>query len=970
MTTDPTRIQSSEQSNPSDKTADFSADTPNMSKSSPTQSDTRAETGSDATGAFDPQATRQESPDRADATANFTSGPVGRRASAVLQTSLGGYEILGELGRGGMGVVYKAHQRGLNRTVALKMVLAGGHASEDQLKRFLIEARAVAHLQHQNIVQVFDIGENEGLPFFSLEYVDGEPLSRKLAKQPQPPKEAAELLAIIAKTMQYAHDNKILHRDLKPANILLTSSGVPKIADFGLAKQIEDSDEDGATRTGTVIGTPSYMAPEQARGDTHNIGPATDQYSLGAMLYEMLTGKPPFAAARQVDTIMQVVKNEPIPPRHLVEKIPADLETICLKALQKDIGKRYASCGEFAADLDRFLRGEPIIARPVGQVERAIRWCKRNPVVASLSATAIALLLFVAVGASLAAITLNRKNGELAIQTKKAKQSEEAAKRSAEAEKKQAQIAKEKEAEAKKQEGIARENERKAKEQEGIAKENEKKAIEQKAKTDEQAVNLRDYVQKFLTSANNMDDIDAPQLRPYKTALLNLALESSEKVVEQLKDDESKQAIPTRMNINLQLARAYRAREEGEKALNAIDALLEIGEKRILIQKGADAARHNLMLFLLDKSSLKLEFGREMTTSLELAKRANQIALETLANPKDNGPPEHAGKAKAYLAKYYVASTYVTLGQTRYRMGDPVAATIAFQESLRIRKELLASLDTDKEFQAEAPAKKEALIRDLSDNSRSALAVGSALFRSEKYEEADSYLNLALESAQKGLAARPRSASARLNLIGVEGLRAEFLAQSGKTEEAFEMFEHAAKLADEAVEFDPDGSRVRRDASVAYYRLGQWREELGKGEASEVIKKSLAIREDLAKKEPNSGKRKLELAIVLGRAGDYDRIDNITQEFLASGNPDAELLVDLSRSLAQASKHAPEERKSEFRNKALGLIRRAVDQKFLDHVYLEKEIDFKPLWELPEFKAITAEIRASPPATEANAAPK
>ncbi len=969
MTTDPTRIQPDEQTPPSDKTADFSTNTPDVTKSPQTQSDTRAETGSNATGAFDPLATRQESEDRSNATANFTSGPVGRRVSAVLQTSLGGYEIMGELGRGGMGVVYKAHQRGLNRIVALKMVLAGGHASEDQLKRFLIEARAVAHLQHQNIVQVFDIGENEGLPFFSLEYVDGDPLSKKLAKQPQPPKEAAELLATIAKAMQYAHDNNILHRDLKPANILLTSAGVPKIADFGLAKQIEDADDGSATRTGTVIGTPSYMAPEQARGDTHIIGPATDQYALGAMLYEMLTGKPPFAAARQVDTILQVIKNEPIPPRQLVEKTPLDLETICLKALQKDIAKRYANCGEFAEDLGRFLRNEPILARPVGRVERAIRWCRRNPVVASLSATAIALLLFVAVGASLAAFTLSKKNAELAIQTEKANRSAEAEKKSADAEKKQAQIARENEAEARKQEGIAKENEKRAKDQEKIAKENETKAIEQKAKTDEQALNLRDYVQKFLTSANNMDDIDAPQLRSYKTALLNLALESSEKAVEQLKDDQSKQAIPTRMGINMQLARAYRAREEGEKALKAIDDLLKLGEERVVIQNGADAARHNLMLFLLDKASLKLEFGREMNTSLELAKRANQIAVETLAIPKDNGAKEKAGKAKAYMAKYHVATTYVTLGQIYYRMGNPAAAADAFLESLRIRRDLLASLDTDQEFQAEDKAKKDAVIKDLADNSRSALAVGSALFRSGKYEEAETYLNLALETAQKGLAARPRSASARLNVIGVEGLRAEFLAQSGKAEEALAMFEHAAKLADDAVEFDPDGSRVRRDASVAYYRLGQWREELGKPESSEMIKKSLAIREDLAKKEPNSVKRKLEFAMVLGREGEFEKIDSLSQEFLASGNADGELLVDLARSIAQASKHAPENRRPEFLAKAIAMIKRAADQKFRDLVYLEKEIDFKPLWELPEFKAITAEIREAQQAVDAHPAP-
>lgn len=963
MPSDQTRVQPEGPTPGSDQTAAFSVDTPPATKSPATQSDTKSETNDNATGAWAHQGTRAESPENSNATANFTSGPVGRRASAVLQTSLGGYEIMGELGRGGMGVVYKAHQRGLNRTVALKMVLAGGHASEDQLKRFLIEARAVAHLQHPNIVQVFDIGENDGLPFFSLEFVDGQPLSRKLAKQPQPPKEAAAIMVVIAKAMQYAHDNKILHRDLKPANILLTSAGVPKIADFGLAKQIEDNDEEGATRTGTVIGTPSYMAPEQARGDTHVIGPSTDQYALGAMLYEMLTGRPPFAAARQVDTILQVIKNEPIPPRQLEERIPADLETICLKALQKDIGKRYESCGEFAADLERFLRGEPIHARPVSNVERGIRWCKRNPLVAGLSAVAVASLVVVTCVSTWSAMTLSAKNTKLAEETARANLN-------AENEKKQAAIAKAKEAEARRLEGIAKENEKRAKEQETIAKLNEQKAIEQKKKTDEQADNLKKYMQNFLTESSMMDDIEAPQLRPFKKKLLDLSLASSEMVVEQLKNDNSLQAVPTRMGINQQLARVYRSRDEGEKAVKAIDDLITLGEERVRIQNGADASRHNLLQFLQEMALLKLEFGRELSKSLELAKRANQIAVEVLASPRDNGPPEHKGKAAPYMAKYYVAATLMTLGQTYYRMGDPIAASQSFKEALRLREETLASLDSDPVFLKETPQRQELVRRDLSDNSRSALAVGSALFRSGKFEEAEPYLDTAFQMVKRAIEARPRSPLARLNYFTVAAMRAEFKAQAGKSEEAIEMLEEAARFANEAVDFDPDGARVLRDASVAYYRLGQWREELGRPEAEVMVKKAVAIKEGLLNKEPNSVKRKLELAMVLGRAGEYEKCNLLAQELLASGKPDVEMLVDLARTIAQASKHAPEDRKAEFLAKALDMVRRAKDQGFKDLVYLEKEIDFKPLWELPEFKAILAEIRTAPSSIEESAPPK
>jgi eukaryotic-like serine/threonine-protein kinase len=313
-----------------------------------------------------------------DATVDFNPEQ-SRVSKAGRVTKIGGYEILSELGRGGMGVVYKAYQRGLDRTVALKMVLSGAHASEEQLRRFILEAKAVGHLQHPNIVQVFDIGDSNGLPFFSLEFVDGSTLTKLLAAQPQLPTFAATLAEKLARAMAYAHERGILHRDLKPANVLMTKNGTPKIADFGLAKQIAETSDSSSTRTGTIMGTPSYMAPEQARGDTQAIGSAADQYSIGAILYEMLTGRPPFVSANPMDTIMQVIREEPIPPRLLATKTPIDLETICLKSLQKDIGARYRDCLELAEDLHRFTRGEPIQARPVGHAERLWRWCKRNP---------------------------------------------------------------------------------------------------------------------------------------------------------------------------------------------------------------------------------------------------------------------------------------------------------------------------------------------------------------------------------------------------------------------------------------------------------------------------------------------------------------------------------------------------------------------------------------------------------------
>jgi WD40 repeat protein len=302
-------------------------------------------------------------------------------ASPTVWPAVPGYEILGELGRGGMGVVYKARQVAANRLVALKMILAGSHAGLEDLDRFRTEAEAIARLQHANIVQIYEVGEHGGLPFFSLEFCPGGSLDKKLAGTPLPPPEAARLVETLARAVQAAHDRHVVHRDLKPANVLLGANDTPKITDFGLAKKLDGV---GHTGTGAVLGTPSYMAPEQAGGKTKEIGPAADVYALGTILYELLTGRPPFRAATRLDTILQVLANEPVAVRRLQPKVPRDLETICHKCLEKEPKKRFASATNLAADLERFLKGEPIQARPVRRVERAVKWIKRRPAQAAM----------------------------------------------------------------------------------------------------------------------------------------------------------------------------------------------------------------------------------------------------------------------------------------------------------------------------------------------------------------------------------------------------------------------------------------------------------------------------------------------------------------------------------------------------------------------------------------------------------
>jgi len=327
-----------------------------------------------------------------------------------------GYEITEEIGRGGMGVVYKARQQGLDRWVALKMVLAGAHAGRTERQRFRAEAEAAARLQHPNIVQVHDIGEHDGRPYLALEYVAGGSLAQHLSGQPLSTRSAAMMVETLARAMHYAHQQGVIHRDLKPANILLAGvsvarkepepasspitnhwspTTVPKITDFGLAKRLGAAE---LTCSGAILGTPSYIAPEQVEGRAKRVGPGADVYALGAILYELLTGRPPFQGATPLETLEQVRVQEPVAPRRLQPKVPHDLEVICLKCLEKEPRRRYASAADLGDDLKRFLDGVPIRARPVSTTEYVVKWVRRRPAVAMLTAAVVAVSMAGVVG--------------------------------------------------------------------------------------------------------------------------------------------------------------------------------------------------------------------------------------------------------------------------------------------------------------------------------------------------------------------------------------------------------------------------------------------------------------------------------------------------------------------------------------------------------------------------------------------
>ncbi len=299
----------------------------------------------------------------------------------------GDYELVHEIARGGMGVVYKARQVTLNRIVAVKMILGGQIAGPEDVQRFHTEAEAAAQLDHPGIVPIYEVGEQDGQHYFSMGFVEGQSLAKLVAEGPLEPHAAAQMVKTVAEAVQYAHDKGVIHRDLKPGNILLDKDGNPRVTDFGLAKLTESGSD--LTGTGQILGTPSYMPPEQAAAQVSAVGRLSDVYSLGAILYCLLTGRPPFQAASPLETLLQVQKQEPVPPRQLNPNLPLDLDTIVLKCLDKSPSRRYASARALGEELNRYLEGRPILARRVSRAERFWRWCKREPVVAGLSAAVL-----------------------------------------------------------------------------------------------------------------------------------------------------------------------------------------------------------------------------------------------------------------------------------------------------------------------------------------------------------------------------------------------------------------------------------------------------------------------------------------------------------------------------------------------------------------------------------------------------
>jgi formylglycine-generating enzyme required for sulfatase activity/tRNA A-37 threonylcarbamoyl transferase component Bud32 len=563
--------------------------------------------------------------------------------------TVAGYVLLEQIGRGGMGVVYKARQEGLNRIVAIKTILAGADAGDDDLERFRAEAEAVARLRHENIVQIYQVGTlDEGgtrVPFMALEYIDGGGLDKQIAGTPWAPRKAAELIETLARAIHSAHQAEIVHRDLKPANVLLTASGTPKVTDFGLAKRL-DADA-GRTRSGSILGTPSYMAPEQARGDIGAIGPATDVYALGAILYELLTGRAPFKSPTVWDTVQQVIEQPPVPPTQFQGNAPRDLETICLKCLAKEPAHRYPSAAALADDVRLFLDGKAIHARPAGGMEKAWRWCRRNPWLASTAAAAVIALIS---GTAISSYFAVRAGDNARMAADKAQQAEANA-------------------------AVADANARQAEANAAAADENARRANRLAA----YAARQRDLsLESFNTLLTEVQErlADTPAMRQIRDRLVETAVRGLDRLAEAGPVDVG--ADRGLADARLRLAQSFErlgnsgaARKEYEAALAAFDAIARA-------QPGDLGATVLVAAVRSDLSGL-------IAVSDPAAARSHARAAAAALGPRPGSP----------AARAVLATVCLRLGRFLQEDGDRVGAERELRRGLTLREELSASTPDD-----------------------------------------------------------------------------------------------------------------------------------------------------------------------------------------------------------------------------------------------------------------------------------
>lgn len=870
---------------------------------------------------------------RPDATIDFEAKPdtnfelnlgdaAGEKQSADYPEVVG-YHIFGILGRGAMGVVYKARQRGLKRIVALKMILAGGHASAHDLSRFRSEAEAVGQLQHPNIVQVHEVGEQNGCPFFSLEYVDGASLNKKIAGNPQPVMAAAEMVETLAHAMDFAHRKAIIHRDLKPANVMLTKPraagssdsdprsptvseqlyGIPKIADFGLAKRLEE--DSGTTKSGTILGTPSYMSPEQAAGKTREVGPLSDVYALGAILYEMLTGRPPFRGETLLDTLEQVRTEEPVPPSRLQPKVPRDLETVCLKCLQKEPHKRYATAGELADDLHRFVLGEPIKARAVSARERFWRWCRRNPKIAALSGAVALLLVMVAATSTWFAFQIAAEKEQVEIQRKDAV----AARIDADNKKVEAEL-----------------NAARARAAEKVAGEQRKLAL------DALGV-LVTRVQEQLSAS--------PEMFELRQEIIDTAMKELGKVS---KSTETSGGLKDRTMAqgHHQMAAIYRKVGQPKKALEHYIEAHEILDDLAAENPNSDKDRGNLSLSYSMQGEMCLELESGARKAKEYYDKALALQLELMNRPRDGYYQDRLKEVKRLLA-----GSYTKLGFAVVRLGDPEAAIDYQHKALALREEILKENPNDRVVALALPDS----FRSLGDLY---WRLGDAKKTKEHHERCIQMREAFLKAAPKLLVfSRKRDLALAYGGYGHAAMRLEDYAG------AQEYSQKSLDLLKELAAQDKKNVELRSLLAQGHYRLGVlalYAKNLG--ESAKHFQAALKLQEDMLQVDPE-GRSRAAYMLTLARCGEHDKAVLQAERRLKTLEPDhheGRFPIACCYALcAAAVKDA--KLKERYITRAIELLHEGITPTFKDATGIETDPDLQPIKSDPRFQQLVASVR-------------
>lgn len=818
---------------------------------------------------------------------------------------IGEYYIHNELGRGAMGVVFLATHLRLNRKVAIKMILAGGVEGTFEHERFVKEAQAVAALQHPNIVQLHEISEYEGLPYIVIEYVQGMSLQQYVRQQTLEPKLAAKLTVKIARAMQLAHGKGILHRDIKPANILLTENQEPKVSDFGLAKKLGDTDTT-STRTGTILGSPSYMPPEQAEGRVSDIVAASDQYSIGATLYEMLTGRPPFVAPNVMETILQVSKRDPLPLRQLQPDVPIDLETICLKTLSKQPAGRYDSCEELAKDLERFLANEPILARPISSWEKSIRWCKRNPAIAGLSFTALGLLLAITLSSLGFSWTLAMKNDELtelsgSLLSKNVELTE-----SREAEKASAELAKK--------------NERMATERADVAVKTIQilvKDVQEQLRDQPAQQELR---RRILETARDKL-ISLPDLPPSSDDQRELSMLALQQLL---------------YTLEFELGHP-------ERASGFIKKAVEIAESRVKKREGSDASRFNLAVILESIGRNHETADRNLTKAYEFRERSSQVLEDILSHPKATSSGEGLlPRTQVLLAN---AESTMQLATMNIRFGKPAVGLALFKKAFEYCEMAAAEVDSDPMLSSQPEARKAAL-RASAQYNRVRAQIGMAMFQVRVTDDPKKalqeliQLHASLESMSGG---SPALNDLKAGLLGIV-VDAELMLDA-QSETSVSRVDTCLQMSDELVKRDPARAEYQRLHSLNHYRKGVLLERLGKKEESKIaFEECYRIRKALQAGAPDNFKWKVALMLASARIGNGDESRNFILQVEQDPQSDAETLIDAARASALVSLQESDPRRSEEdRKRCEELLARARALGYQDEFYLKHEPDFAQL---------------------------